>query len=146
MGSVGWKPFSFGEKTVKFKCVIEGTSRYVQKSALPVPVPPRKLWAVLLLAVWWQGGSNIPVNEDIRLLLWKRKRLQTTDLSNNASDFFSHCVAGTYMSWAWPRLAAAPSRSLSVPAPRHSSKSWSLVPGCLPQGTQVPWLWKQGAN
>lgn len=38
----------------------------------------------------------------------EERRLQTTDLSNNALDFFFKYMTGTYMSWAWVWMASLP--------------------------------------
>lgn len=72
--------------------------------------PPRKLWAV----DGRETDSHSPVNEDIRLLPWKGNQLQTTGLPDDAWGFIFNGVAGTYMPWAWPCLAAALSLSSSL--------------------------------
>lgn len=86
----------------------------------------------------------------------EERRLQTIDLSNNALDFFFKCAAGTYTSWArawltslsvssskfflWPCLAAVLEVLSLCPSPVTKVNRGLWAPGCLPQGTQVPWL------
>lgn len=119
-GSVGWRAFLFGEKTVKFKCDW-GTSRYVQKYVLPAPVPPWKLSGSFIVSSLMAGRLDYSSVLRHQTPL-EETRLQTTDLSNNVLDFFFKYTAGTYMSWAWVWLT-----SLSLSSSKFSCGLVQLV-------------------
>lgn len=115
-------PFSFNVKYSLWKCWLETLLvwgedwnlrvwlRHIQirtEICLACPCSPTKVVGSFIVSSLMAGRLEYSSEWRHQAPPLEEKRLQTTDLSNNASDFFFHCVAGTYMSWAWPPLAAA---------------------------------------